>query len=131
MAVLPGPVDKDVNTDKTYGTHVVLKIQPDEALTITPSVFYRRMDLGVPLTFDAPPGSLDDPIQSRLTPEPYTDEAALYSLTANGDFRGVHITSSTSYFDHSVNFFEDDSKVDALFLTGPAVVRISDAFQIG
>jgi iron complex outermembrane recepter protein len=117
LAVLPGPVDKDVNTDKTYGTRVVLEIQPNEALTITPSVFYQRMDLGAPFTFDAPPGSFDDPIQSRLTPEPYTDEAALYSLTVNGDVRGVHITSSTSYFDHSVNFFEDDSKVNAFYFT--------------
>jgi iron complex outermembrane recepter protein len=117
LAVLPGPVDKDINTDRTYGTRVVMEIKPNDSLIITPAVFYQNMDLGAPFTFDSPPGTFDDPIQSRLTREPYTDKATLYSLTVQGDISAVHITSSTSYFDHDTDFLEDDSKVNYYYFS--------------
>ena len=50
------------------------------------------------LTFDEPPGSLNNPIESRLVGEASTDSAYLYALTLKGDIQSVHLTSSTSYF---------------------------------
>jgi iron complex outermembrane recepter protein len=117
LAVLPGPVEKNANTEKTYGARVAVDMHPLDSLTVTPSVYYQRTDLGAPFAFDAPPGSFSNPIQSGLVPEPYTDEAELYSLTVQGDVHEVHITSSTSYFDRSIDVVEDDSKVNYFYFS--------------
>ena len=111
LAVLPGPVDRDINTEKTYGGRVAIEAKPTDSFSATLSAFYQRMDLGAPFTFDEPPGTFDDPIQSRLVSEPSTDRVALYSLTLQGDVQAVHVTSSTSYLDRLVANTEDDSKV--------------------
>jgi iron complex outermembrane recepter protein len=111
LAVLPGPVDRDVNTEKTYGGRVAIEAKPTDSFSATLSAFYQRMDLGAPFTFDEPPGTFDDPIQSRLVSEPSTDRLALYTLALQGDVQAVHVTSSTSYLDRLVANTEDDSKV--------------------
>jgi iron complex outermembrane receptor protein len=111
LAVLPGPVARDINTEKTYGGRVAIEAKPTDSFSATLSTFYQRMDLGAPFTFDDPPGTFDDPIQSRLVSEPSTDRVALYTLTLQGDVQAVHVTSSTSYLDRLVANTEDDSKV--------------------
>src|SRR3984885_3396687 len=110
LAVLPGPVQNNVNTEHTYGGRIAIEAKPTDAFSATLAAYYQRMDLGAPFTFDDPPGSFDDPIQSRLVPEPSSDRVALYALTLQGDVQAVHLTSSTSYLDRYVFNAEDDSK---------------------
>src|ERR1700722_3307601 len=109
LAVLPGPVDRNINTEKTYGGRVAIEAKPTDAFTATLAAYYQRTDLDAPFTFDSPPGSFDDPIQSRLVPEPSTDRVWLYTLTLQGDVRSLHVTSSTSYLDRYDFNAEDDS----------------------
>lgn len=110
LAVLPGPVARHVNTNKTYGSRLLLKYKPLEWLTVTPSAYYQRTDLGAPFTFDNPPGTFDNPIQSRLVREPSTDETKLFALTMDGHWNPIDVTSATSYFARSFRDTEDGSK---------------------
>lgn len=110
LAVLPGPVDKDINTEQTFGGRLAIEAKPIDAFSATLTADYQHMDLGAPFTFDSPPGSFSDPIQSRLVREPSTDQVQLYTLTMKGDLPQVSITSSTSYMDRYVFNAEDDSK---------------------
>jgi len=110
LAVLPGPVNKDINTEQTFGGRIVLEAKPTDEFSATLAAYYQHMDLGAPFSFDAPPGRFNDPIQSRLVREPATDQVSLYTLTLQEDLHPVHITSSTSYMDRYVFNAEDDSK---------------------
>lgn len=110
LAVLSGPVAHDVNTEKTFGGRVALEAKPTDSFSATLSAYYQKMDLGAPFTFDDPPGSFDNPIQSRLVSEPSTDRFSLYNLTLQQDIQAVHLVSSTSYADRLVYNTEDDSK---------------------
>jgi iron complex outermembrane recepter protein len=121
LAVLPGPIDRNINTEHTYGGRVAIEAKPSDAFSATLAAYYQRTDLGAPFTFDSPPGSFDDPIQSRLVPEPSTDRMSLYTLTLQGDVRAVHLTSSTSYLDRYVFDAEDDSKPLDFFFPQPAI----------
>jgi iron complex outermembrane recepter protein len=121
LAVLPGPVDQNINTEHTYGGRVAIEAKPNDAFSATLAAYYQRTDLGGPFTFDSPPGNFDDPIQSRLVPEPSTDRMSLYTLTLQGDVKAVHLTSSTSYLDRYVFDTEDDSKPLDFFFPQPAI----------
>jgi iron complex outermembrane recepter protein len=110
LAVLPGPVDHGVNTEQTFGGRIAIEARPVEGFSATLAGYYQRMHLGAPFTFDAPPGSFEDPIQSRLVREPSTDEVSLSTLTLQGNLDHVKITSSTSYMDRYIFNAEDDSK---------------------
>jgi outer membrane receptor protein involved in Fe transport len=105
-----GPVAKDVNTEKTCGARVSVKVQPTDALSITPSIWFQRTDLGAPFTIDDPPGSFSDLIQTRDVSEPMSDELQLYSLAIKATLQAVEITSSTSYRNRIFEATEDDSK---------------------
>jgi iron complex outermembrane receptor protein len=110
LAVEPGPVVDNINTERTYGGRVALEVRPTDSFSATLSGYYQNMHLGAPFTFDDPPGTFDDPIQSRLLSEPSTDRFTLLDLTLQGDIQAVHVTSSTSYSDRLVYNTEDDSK---------------------
>ena len=110
LAVLPGPIDRNINTEQTFGGRIAIEAKPIDEFSATFSAYYQHMDLGAPFTFDSPPGSFSDPIQSRLVREPSTDQVQLYTLTMKGDLPRVSITSSTSYMDRYVFSAEDDSK---------------------
>jgi iron complex outermembrane receptor protein len=121
LAVLPGPVDKNINTEQTFGGRIAIEAKPIDEFSATLAAYYQHMDLGAPFTFDSPPGSFSDPIQSRLVREPSTDQVQLYTLTLQGDVHPVHLTSSTSYMDRYVFNAEDDSKVLYFFFPQGAV----------
>jgi iron complex outermembrane receptor protein len=110
LAVLPGPVDRDINTEQTFGGRIAIEAKPTDEFSATLAAYYQHMDLGAPFTFDAPPGTFSDPIQSRLVREPSTDQVQLYTLTLQDDVHPVHVTSSTSYMDRYIFNAEDDSK---------------------
>src|SRR5580692_2624133 len=110
LAVLPGPVDRNINTEQTFGGRVAIEAKPSDEFSAILAAYYQHMDLGAPFTFDSPPGSFSDPIQSRLVREPSTDQVQLYTLTLQADVQPVQFTSSTSYMDRYVFNAEDDSK---------------------
>jgi iron complex outermembrane receptor protein len=110
LAVFPGPVDRDINTEQTFGGRIAIAAKPADEVSASLAAYYQHMDLGAPFTFDAPPGSFSDPVQSRLVREPATDQLQLYTLTLQGDIHPVHLISSTSYMDRYVFNAEDDSK---------------------
>ena len=110
LTVLPGPVDKNINTEQTFGGRIAVEAKPINEFSATLTAYYQHMDLGAPFAFDAPPGSFGNPIQSRLVGEPSTDQVQLYTLTLQGDVQPVHFASSTSYMDRYVFNAEDDSK---------------------
>lgn len=110
FAILPGPVDKNVNTEHTYGGRIALEAKPVEQFSATLSATYQTMDLGAPSTFDKPPGSLNNSIQSRLVGDASTDSSSLDALTLKADVLSVHLISSTSYFNRTLQASEDDSK---------------------
>jgi iron complex outermembrane receptor protein len=117
LASLSGPVTKDVNTEKTYGLRLSIRIRPSQALSVTPAVWIQRTDLGAPFTFDDPPGSFDHPFQARDVNEAITNELRLVTLTIDGNVQGVHFTSSTAYRDRWFDAVEDESKVVYYFLS--------------
>ena len=110
LAVRPGPVNRDINTEQTFGGRIAVAAKPTDEFFATLAAYYQHMDLGAPFTFDTPPGSFSDPIQSRLVREPSTDQVRLYTMTLQDDVHPVHLTSSTSYMDRYVFNAEDDSK---------------------
>jgi outer membrane receptor protein involved in Fe transport len=111
LAVLAGPVDKNINTEQTFGGRIAIEAKPTSGFSATLTAYYQHMDLGAPFTFDAPPGSFSDPIQSRLVREPSTDQVQLYTLSLQSVAGPVNVTSSTSYMDRYVFGAEGDSKV--------------------
>jgi iron complex outermembrane receptor protein len=117
LAAGPGPVDRNVNTESTYGGRVTVLLRPVDNFSITPSVLFQRTDLGGAFTVDQPPGSFDNLIQTRDVSEPTTDEMLLYSLTAKADFGATHITSATSYRNRTFDTVEDDSKTSYYFFS--------------
>ncbi|HXL27397.1 MAG TPA: TonB-dependent receptor, partial [Chthoniobacterales bacterium] len=121
LAVLPGPVDKKINTEQTFGGRIAIEAKPIDEFSATLAAYYQHMDLGAPFTFDSPPGSFSDPIQSRLVREPSTDQVQLYTLTLQGDVQPVTFTSSTSYMDRYVFNAEDDSKDLSYFFPQGAI----------
>jgi iron complex outermembrane receptor protein len=121
LAVLPGPVDRDINTEHTFGGRIAIEGKPIDEFSATLAAYHQRMDLGAPFTFDSPPGSFSDPIQSRLVREPSTDQVQLYTLTLQGEVPPATLTSSTSYMDRYIFNAEDDSKDLYYFLPQGAV----------
>jgi iron complex outermembrane recepter protein len=121
LAVLSGPVDKNINTEQTFGGRIAIEAKPIDEFSATLAAYYQHMDLGAPFTFDSPPGSFSDPIQSRLVGEPSTDQVQLYTLTLQGVVQPVQLTSSTSYMGRYVFDAEDDSKVLYYFVPLGAV----------
>jgi outer membrane receptor protein involved in Fe transport len=75
------------------------------------------MNLGAPFTFDEPPGSFDNPIQTRDLSEPTTVQLRLTSITIDGNVQGVHLTLSTSYRERVFDAIEDESKVSYYYLS--------------
>lgn len=116
LAAIGSAVARNVNTERTYGGRVKLKVAVNDALSITPSIWFQRTELGGPSTFDEPPGSFDHPIQNRDVAEPITDQMTLYSVTVNGSVGGLQITSSTAYRDRRFDVITDASGGNCYYL---------------
>jgi len=119
LAVPDGPVNRDVNVERTYGGRLAVSLGMTEHLSAVFSASYQSMHLGSQFTFDAPHGSPDYSIQSRLVNDPSGDDTALYALTLRADLGVARLTSSTSYFDRNFHITEDDSKALAALFPPP------------
>jgi iron complex outermembrane receptor protein len=91
----------DVNTSVIRAT---VKVQPTEALTITPAVFLQRVTAGGQDLFGLALPPFESP---TLLPETSRDESVITSLTINYDFGWSDLTSVTGYF-----WRKDDRNID-------------------
>ena len=126
LAAAPGAKkENNVNTYKTYGARAVLLIKPNENLSITPSFMYQYVRLGTPFTFDAVPGSLNNPIQVRDVDETNIQKTWIANLTVKQEVGPVELTSSSSYFHRDVSLIDDASKVVNYFFGTPTVEPVA------
>ncbi len=95
---------KDINDLNTTVVRATLKVQPTEALTITPSVFLQRVTAGGQDLFGLALPQFESP---TLVPETSRDEYAITSLTINYDFGWSNLTSVSGYF-----WRQDDRNID-------------------
>lgn len=106
---------KNVDDRRAYGGQIAVRIQPSDALTVTPRIWYQRTEQdGFPFA-DVSPGNF---VQERAfdIDEGGYDEWTLYSLTGNYVTDFGTFTSSTSYFDRKTPETEDYTAfVQAIF----------------
>ncbi|WP_169333637.1 TonB-dependent receptor [Novosphingobium nitrogenifigens] len=115
----------NVNTYDTHGVRVAVLYKPTDTLTIEPSFLYQYSRLGTPFTFDAVPGSLQNPIQARDIDETNTQKSWIANLTVKKEIGPIEITSSSSYFHREVNLIDDSSKVLAYYFGTPTVEPVA------
>jgi len=97
-------VARNINDVDTAVIRATVKIQPTEALTITPSVFLQRVTAGGQDLFGLDLPGFDSP---TLVPETSRDEFAITSLTVNYDFGWSDLTSVSGFFSR-----RDDRNID-------------------
>jgi outer membrane receptor protein involved in Fe transport len=119
LGIGQGPVTKNVNTEQTTAANLAVAFKPTDSLVITPQVMYQRIQLGGAFAIDVPPGSFNNPIQTRDTDEPSTMQFSLVTLPVHLDLGPVALVSSTAYNDGSYASAEDNSKANYYYL-GPS-----------
>jgi iron complex outermembrane receptor protein len=95
---------KNINDVNTTVIRATLKVQPNDALTITPAVFLQRVDAGGQDLYGLALPQFESP---TLVPETSRDEYAITSLTINYDFGWSNLTSVSGYF-----WRRDDRNID-------------------
>ena len=95
---------RKINDVNTTAIRATVKIQPTDALTITPAVFLQRVDAGGQNLFGLSLPQFESP---TLVPETSRDEFAVTSLTINYDFGWSDLTSVSGYF-----WRRDDRNID-------------------
>jgi outer membrane receptor protein involved in Fe transport len=112
LAALPGGArQEDVNTEKTMGARLQLKLRLPDGWLVNSSFYHQDTSLGAPFQIDEPPGSLDNLIQTRLVSEPSYQNTTLSNISVHKSFEGAEFVSSTSYYNRIVDIDEDASKV--------------------
>jgi len=102
-------INDDVNSSDRTGIRAALRLQPSERFSITPRLFYQRVQadgwnridafniLANPYTTSRPPVRLGDRQLFTQINEPYTDDFVLGDVNWDYKFGGVKLTSVTSY----------------------------------
>ena len=86
---------RHINDVDTTVLRATLKVQPNDALSITPAAFLQRVSTGGQDLFGLALPPFESP---TLLPETARDQSAITSLTANADLGGVDLTSVSGYF---------------------------------
>ncbi len=128
-AVTPETVVPRVNWERLEGGRATLLWQPNEALKISATAMYQKLDLGDYNQYDLPPGIPNARYQPFNQGEPIYDEFRLYGLTATYDLGFAQLTSASSYYAREENQTQDDS--EALYsVVGLFGVSIPTFYQI-
>jgi outer membrane receptor protein involved in Fe transport len=85
----------DSNWERLQGVRAELALQPNDNLTITPSVLYQKINQGAPNTIDSPPGA-EAHYQPFNVAEPFSDAFTLGALNINYEAPGFTVTSATA-----------------------------------
>jgi iron complex outermembrane recepter protein len=102
--VAAAPVAKDIkgsNQERFISARAALLIQPTDALSITTTVMYQRIDADGYANYQSPPGN-EAIYQPYDIQEPYYDSFKLASLKVSYDMDFANITSATSYWKRDV-----------------------------
>ena len=83
------------NAEHDYAVRLIGTYQPDDSLTITPSVSVQRQHQNDTPVFYLGAGLYNE---SNVVPEPATDEGLIGSLTIEKHFEVLDLTSVSSYF---------------------------------
>jgi outer membrane receptor protein involved in Fe transport len=86
-----------VNDERLTGARVALLVQPNDAFTMTPTVFYQRIGLGGESAYDSDPGTLAH-YQPFDIAEPFVDRFTVYTLPATYTHERFSVTSASSYW---------------------------------
>jgi iron complex outermembrane receptor protein len=89
-------VASNINKVDDQELRVALKWKPTPALTITPSLYYQKVDAKDISAFNL---ELPNYQAQKQVREPSTDKLLTPSVTINWDLGGADLTSSTSYFE--------------------------------
>ncbi|HEX3126412.1 MAG TPA: TonB-dependent receptor [Thermoanaerobaculia bacterium] len=123
-------IKEDVNGGDRTGARLALRMQPNDQLSITPRIFYQKVDidgwnredafniLGNPYTTTRPKVDLDDREQFIQFEEPFTDEFLLADLNIGYDFGDVALTSVTTYTDRDILVVRDATALTASITGG-------------
>jgi len=115
---------KNINDVNTTAIRATIKVQPTEALTITPAVFLQRVAAGGQDLFGLALPQFESP--TRL-PETSRDEYAITSLTINYDFGWSDLTSVSGYFWRRDDRNIDGTVYDSQYIGG----SLQDQFGFG
>ncbi len=109
-------VDEDINDDSLFGIQAALLWRPGDNLTIVPRVWYQRYEADNPAFADV---AADNVAQERVfnIDEPGEDEWINLSLGVEYEADFGTFTSSTSFFDRSIEESEDGSEVTQLLFS--------------
>ena len=98
----------DVNYTRTQAVRALLLFQPVDSLTITPSVFYQRLNQGGQNSYDLPPGNFAH-YQAGDVPERFEESFYVYALNIKYTTDAFSLTSTTSQLN---TYFYNQEDVD-------------------
>jgi outer membrane receptor protein involved in Fe transport len=99
-------VQRDINTEKSWGARLAATIQATDQLTITPSVFRQETDIAGTPSYLEDMGDLR--LFAREIPEEQSNNFTLSAVEVKYDFQnGFELFSATSYFESLTLVTED------------------------
>jgi iron complex outermembrane receptor protein len=98
-----------VNDEDLEGARASLLFKPTDRLSITAGIFYQRITVGGPSTFDSDPGTLAHYEPFDIA-EPFSDQVQVDSLTISLALDPFTITSATGYWDRRSRQTQDISE---------------------
>ncbi len=101
--------NKQSNAERLEGGRIALTWKPISQLTVTPSVFFQRINQAGPSVFDSDPGTLAH-YQPFGIAEPYSDSITVSNLTLNYKFDSFDVTSVTSKWHRLSSEVQDGSE---------------------
>ena len=108
-----------INSERSGVFKAALKWAPNAQLSITPSLFYQRVQsdgLDVSHLTDVNGNALPANQTDQLLREPGTDTLSVQSVTVNYDMGSADLTSVTSYFSRDFNRQQDGQAANSQFL---------------
>ena len=109
----PSEVVRDVNDEQLYSVRTLLRIAVSDALTITPSVWLQKLQVGGAPNYDIPTGESSAPL-TQVRPfnlsERYSDRFVLSNLTLNYQLAWGSLLSTTSYLERRENTPDDETE---------------------
>ena len=126
--VTAAPIEKvypNVNNERLRGVRSSLLVKLGDNFTLTPGVFYQKINQNGLSYADVPPGvGSEAHYQPYDVAEPYSDQFTLYSLTAKYSLPAFDITSATGYYLRTTSMDEDSTEATRNFLD--TVIGIPD-----
>ncbi len=105
---------KDVNDEQVEGARLALSWQANEALRVTPSIFYQNISIDGTPQYEPDTGDLQ--YSDRRVPEEQENDFTLINLEIEYDFgRDITLFSSMAWFDSGATIVDDFTKVQLLF----------------